>query len=358
MKNKRITTLINIIAFTVLTAHFAFAESLEFRAFPVFGYTPDTDFIIGLSGLGLFSLENLRNETRPSNLMMFGSYTLNNQHMMKVEHTVFFPGNTWLMAGEAEVRKYPELFWGIGNSTSDKDEINSEYGRFLIKQKIYRQIAGDFFSGPILEWNRQYNLEFEEPLKSADIKGSGGHTSPGAGWGFLFDARDSSLVPSEGFFAEAAYMAYSKTLGADYNYSSFDMDLRKYFPLSRGKRNVFAMQLLSENSRGDVPVGEMRMLGGRQMLRGYYEGRYRDKSYLAFQSEIRVSLWKRLGGIFFAAAGNVGKNIEDIFTGDFKYTAGAGIRYMLIANNGGNLRFDYGIGENTSGFYITFGEAF
>jgi len=43
---------------------------------------------------------------------------------------------------------------------------------------------------------------------------------------------------------------------------------------------------------------------------------------------------------------------------DFKYSLGAGVRYQISPDEGINLRLDFGIGEKTSGLYITFNEAF
>lgn len=42
----------------------------------------------------------------------------------------------------------------------------------------------------------------------------------------------------------------------------------------------------------------------------------------------------------------------------FKPSYGFGFRYLLDRKEGINLRFDFGYGKNSSGFYFTAGEAF
>jgi hypothetical protein len=41
-----------------------------------------------------------------------------------------------------------------------------------------------------------------------------------------------------------------------------------------------------------------------------------------------------------------------------RYTLGAGLRFALLPADKIRLRFDVGLGKNTSAFYLTVGEAF
>jgi len=40
------------------------------------------------------------------------------------------------------------------------------------------------------------------------------------------------------------------------------------------------------------------------------------------------------------------------------YTYGGGLRFKIDRESNVNIRFDYALGKNSSGFYIGFGEAF
>jgi outer membrane translocation and assembly module TamA len=93
-------------------------------------------------------------------------------------------------------------------------------------------------------------------------------------------------------------------------------------------------------------------------MRGYYEGRFRDKSMITVQGEYRVPLWSRFSLATFAGAGQVAEGPDAFALRDFKYSFGGGVRFALSRQEGINVRCDVGLGEETSGVYLTIGEAF
>lgn len=109
---------------------------------------------------------------------------------------------------------------------------------------------------------------------------------------------------------------------------------------------------------GDLPFQEYALLGGREIMRGYYEGRFRDANAAQLQAELRQHIHGRFGMAVFLAAGEVwGKNSN--FTLDNpKIAGGLGLRFNLNPDDTTNIRIDYGIGRHDSGLYVTIGEAF
>jgi len=107
------------------------------------------------------------------------------------------------------------------------------------------------------------------------------------------------------------------------------------------------------------PFQLLSLFGGRERMRGYYEGRYRDKNMMVFQMEYRVMpVWWRLGLVGFLGFGDVSNTIKNFKLRDFKYSVGGGIRYLFSREEKMNLRLDFGYGKDSSGIYITIGEAF
>ena len=51
----------------------------------------------------------------------------------------------------------------------------------------------------------------------------------------------------------------------------------------------------------------MALLGNSYSMRGYYEGRYRDKHKIEGQVELRQHVWKRNGVVVWIGAGTVFK---------------------------------------------------
>ncbi|MCX8995481.1 hypothetical protein NLN85_23855, partial [Citrobacter portucalensis] len=94
---------------------------------------------------------------------------------------------------------------------------------------------------------------------------------------------------------------------------------------------------------GDVPWSMMPLLGSNQRMRGYYDGRYRDKNSVSGQLEYRRKLDWRHGVVGWLGAGTMGPSFHALDAGRWLPSAGVG---------------DYGIGKGSSGFYFQVGEAF
>jgi outer membrane protein assembly factor BamA len=119
-----------------------------------------------------------------------------------------------------------------------------------------------------------------------------------------------------------------------------------------------ALRALGIANGGTVPFQLMPQLGGSELLRGYFGGRFRERQLLAAQAEFRSSLWKRIGLVAFADTGQVAHDLDGFGADRFRFSYGAGLRILLIPQEGMNLRADFGFGEDESGFYLAFGEAF
>jgi hypothetical protein len=98
--------------------------------------------------------------------------------------------------------------------------------------------------------------------------------------------------------------------------------------------------------------------GGQNLLRGYYDGRYRDKHAATLQAEYRRRLTGRWGIVAFAGAGGVAPNLNSFQLRNTRPSGGLGVRYLISKSEGINLRLDFGFGKGSSGVYFTGGEAF
>ncbi len=142
----------------------------------------------------------------------------------------------------------------------------------------------------------------------------------------------------------------------DNGFGAYTVDLRRYFPVAR--THVVALQALGIATSGEPPFDLYPQLGGESLLRGYFQGRYRDRSLLALQGEYRLPLFWRLGAAGFVGAGQVAPRIGDFGLDRFWVSGGAGLRFLLARREGLNIRADFAFGEDSSGFYLSIGEAF
>ncbi|HSG81899.1 MAG TPA: hypothetical protein VLC48_06605, partial [Gemmatimonadota bacterium] len=85
-----------------------------------------------------------------------------------------------------------------------------------------------------------------------------------------------------------------------------------------------------------------------------------DLDLLALQAEYRLPIWRRIGGVVFGGAGQVAPELQAFRLSQFHGSAGFGVRFLVAKEEGVNLRADvaWGVGEVTSGFYLSIGEAF
>lgn len=93
-------------------------------------------------------------------------------------------------------------------------------------------------------------------------------------------------------------------------------------------------------------------------MRGYYKGRYRDRSLLALQAEFRFPVWKRFSAVVFGGFGQVANGLGRLQFDGFKYSVGLGLRFLVVPKEGTNLRVDQAFGRGSSGFYFNANEAF
>ncbi len=109
-------------------------------------------------------------------------------------------------------------------------------------------------------------------------------------------------------------------------------------------------------TQGEVPWSMMPLLGSDERMRGYYQGRYRDKKVVSGQLEYRRQLTWRHGIVAWAGAGTMGPSLSSLNNGRWLPSAGIGYRFEFKPRV--NVRLDYGIGNGSSGFYFQVGEAF
>ena len=146
-------------------------------------------------------------------------------------------------------------------------------------------------------------------------------------------------------------MMYRDFLGSDYEFTRHNLDLRHYFPIRPS--HTLAFQGVLNVTTGDVPFQKLSSLGGQNIMRGYYLGSYRDKNMVALQMEYRViPVWWRLGLVGFLGFGDVSDSVKSFEIGDFKYSAGLGLRFQFDPEERINIRVEYAFGRDSSGGYI------
>lgn len=329
---------------------------------PALGSSPETGFMFGAVVVPQFKMGSAGAGTRSSSIFTSAIYTTKKQVLISLMPDLIFPGEKWTMNGNYFVNYFPESYWGLGPFSKESDEITVLYTQVNIEQNVLRQVEPGLFTGPYFRWSKLYNVSFEnnrgESIPGPAVTGSGGSTAMGFGWITRWDRRNSNMTPTRHHYVQFSFLGNPDWLGSSHSYTAYELDARKYLDLSTGGRSVLAIQGLVTLHSGDPSFNDLATLGGDRINRGYYSGRYRDQNAAQFQAELRQNLRGRIGFTLFAGTGEVWDRFEDFSLENYKWTAGAGLRFNMNKRDPANVRIDFGFSKESTGFYLQFGEAF
>ncbi|WGK64050.1 BamA/TamA family outer membrane protein [Croceiramulus getboli] len=331
-------------------------------AAPVISYAPETSLGFGVGAKYLFKFRGSGEETRTSNMPATLQYTLNNQFILYSGFEVFTNQEEWVIEGNLLFQNYPRLFYGIGRDTPKEAEEQYNYYQALVEPIFLKKMFLRYlFVGAGVRYNHVFNVSLDEGGTLVEDRPLGfeGSTSAGAEFAVLYDSRNNILNAQSGWYFEFTHGFYGKVLGGTSNFQLTRFDLRHYYSLSEKNDDVLAFQLVGRFSHGDVPFSELALFGGDDILRGYQEGRYVERSILAGQLEYRKTFKNsRLGMVAFVGGGDVFRQLDDVQLKNIRPNFGVGLRYMLDRTEKLNIRVDWGFGTDTNNLYLDIAEAF
>jgi len=167
------------------------------------------------------------------------------------------------------------------------------------------------------------------------------------------DTRDNWLEPRNGVLNELDIELGGYGLGGDYDYTKYQLDLRKY--IKSGKKNSWALRSFAGLANGNLPDSELFDVGGADTIRGYEDYEFEGTKALVLSAEYRIPLGSKIQGALFVDTGNAWKKEQEVSLSDLKTGYGLGLRFNTPL---GPLRLDYGIGEKEKKVHFSIGQAF
>ncbi|MFD0794682.1 polymerase [Mucilaginibacter litoreus] len=337
----------------------------SFVILPVLSSAPETGLEFGGSGLYSFYTDTLSEYTRVSNLFAYATITTKGQSRLNLSSSYWTPGNRYHFIGAINYINFPFDFYGIGNNTAkaDADRLGQKRIRanFSAEKKFGRYIYAGLVAGG---YYYRFNDREAGGIYSTNptIEDKSGGNIVYIGPTLIFDNRNNNTYTTRGGTL-TTYLNIMSGFGRNSSYkgSFFNAELTHFFALS--KRLVLGLDVQSQNLLGNSsPFYLLPAMGSDEMMRGYYNGRFRDRNYLAGQTELRYRLSDRFGIVGFAGTGEVFNKSFDFDA--LKPNYGGGLRYFFDVQKGLSVRIDYGIGEKRpgesrqSGVYVGLGEAF
>ena len=327
---------------------------------PIIARSIETSWSFGAAVSNTFHLRSPNDSnTRTSNLQALALYSVKKQFVAVINGTIYFPGEKYILNQQVSFSYYPDKFWGLGDHTPDRNKEPYTYKQFYVYLHPQRSVGNNLFLGALYEFQQVWDVRYEVGglFDQENIAGRKGYRSSGLGLSLTYDTRNNAFSPDRGAMLQFYFNHFDPIFASDYRYTNFVVDFRKFIRIFRGQ--ILAAQAYGFFNAGDVPLRSLASFGGANSMRGYYDGRFRDKNQIVLQAEYRVPLFWRLGVVGFGGCGNVSNSLNDIDLTQVKYSFGGGVRIALNKAERLNLRLDYGIGEGHSkGFYFQLGEAF
>ncbi len=330
-------------------------------------YTPDFGGMIAAGALISFSGDRKDSTLQRSTIpVTFVASTEGNISLVS-KMTTFWAEDKFRFNATVLYAKVIDQYYGVGydlNSTIPKGENTTQFTRFTTKINplfLARTWSGLYFGvGVDLNWNLSQDVN---PLMAQDenfLKFGDQYFNSGLGLSAQYDTRDVAVNAYSGTYLELTSYFYGSYLGGDFDYQILSVDIRKYWRIKRDGRTL-AARFGARTGFGDVPYTELSRVGGSENLRGYLKNQFRDQRVATLITEYRHMFLRknkeelsRHGVTTWIGAGVM--DGDDTNASPILPTIGVGYRFQIQPRM--NVRVDFGVGNDTRGFYFSFNEAF
>lgn len=319
-------------------------------------YASDTGLGLGLVASALYSTDRSDSTLEKSNASLYSDMTTKGFLMIGIRGNNIFPKKRYRLDYRIYVYTFPSYLWGFSYPQSDNDDNKSKYSRtkFEVMARFLIPINRYSYLGPIARYQyvHAYKLKDKAPQLLEGLPKT--VSDFGVGVSYTFDSRDFMLNASRGWFMQLDLTTNPTFLGNNNTYWSAELQLATYRKAWRGA--IIAGELHTRQSTGQVPWPMLADVGSSNRMRGYYEGRYRDKNVVDAQVELRQHIWHRNGLVVWLGAAEVFPNYGSLRFRRILPNAGIGYRWQF--KKGVNVRLDYGFSRNGTGFIFNINEAF
>lgn len=317
-------------------------------------YSTDTKFGIGLVAAGLYRTDMTDTITPPSDVAVYLDATTSMFFKLGVKGNHILPHDRSRLSYDVNFSSVATKFWGIGykNNVNDENESTYKYLNSQAQVSYVWQIAPRLFVGPMTAFDYINGRRFEKPWL---WEGEADRTfNLGVGFTIQYDTRDFLTNAFKGIYLRLDQRFNPRFLLNKYAFSLTELDFSVYHGLWRDA--TLAFRLHSRVTYGNTPWGLLSTLGGSYNMRGYFEGRYRDKSAIDVCLELRQHVWRRNGIALWVGAGTVFPKFSALRWNQVLPNYGIGYRWEFKKRV--NVRLDLGFGRHQTGFIFSINEAF
>lgn len=317
-------------------------------------YSSDTKFGIGAVAAGVYRADHSDTITQPSNISIYFDATTSLFFKLGVRGTHFYPGDRRRWSYDVNFASVNTKFWGIGydNCVNDDNESKYKYLTSRVETEYVWRTLPDLYVGPKVAFDYVNGRDFEKPEL---LNGEAHRTfNLGAGFSIQYDTRDNVTATTEGIYLKIDQLFNPRFLANKYAFSLTELNASAFHSLWRGA--ILATNIHARFTYGNTPWGLLSTLGGSYTMRGYFEGRYRDKSEIDICLELRQHIWRRNGAVIWVGGGSIFPKFSAMRLRHILPNYGIGYRWEFKRFI--NVRLDLGFGRGETGFIFSINEAF
>lgn len=317
-------------------------------------YSSDSKFGIGVVAAGEYNTCPEDSITKVSNMSLSFKATTTAHFELTLRGEHILPHDRFRLNYEVSFSSIDTRFWGIGYAQCSNDSNKSKY-KYLASHaegNFGWRLAPSIYVGPLVTFDYINARDYQKPELWAGLPDRTFNYSIGAS--FRYDTRDNLTAPKRGIYIRFDQSFAFGWMGNKYPYKANEMTAAWYGPL--WKDATLATRLHWRVTWGKTPWGVMPYLGGSEFMRGYFEGRYRDKGAADLCVELRQHVWRRHGFVVWGGVGSIFPRVTDINLHQLLPNFGVGYRWEFKKNV--NVRLDVGFGKHEKGFFFNINEAF
>lgn len=317
-------------------------------------YSSDSKFGVGLVAAGAYNTMPEDSMTKVSNMSLSFKATTAAHFELTLGGEHIFPRDTYRLNYEINFSSIDTKYWGIGYEMCSVDSNESRYKYLASHAEAHfaRRVGKAVYIGPLVTFDYVNARDYHRPWMWAGLPSRVFSYSIGAS--FRYDTRDNLTAPKKGVYIKFDQSFSFGWMGNKYPFKTNELTAAWYGPL--WKDATLATRLHWKVTWGKTPWSLMPYLGGSEFMRGYFEGRYRDKGAADLCVELRQHVWRRHGFVVWGGVGCVFPKITEINGHELLPNYGVGYRWEFKKNV--NVRLDVGFGKHEKGFFFNINEAF
>lgn len=317
-------------------------------------YSSSRSLGLAVIATGLYSMAPGDTLTPKSSVSVNATGSLSGYYKVGIEGLTIFRGDRYRLGYILEFMSERTKFWGIGYDMATDDDNESKYSERLgsISANFDIELLPNVYIGPTLSYTY---VGARRVTKPELWEGLPDHTNSfGPGVSLYYDTRDNINNTYHGICVNVSQQFFPRLFNGDNNFSMTTAFVRYFRPLWRGC--IFATQLQGVFTYGHTPWGMLPTIGGSRVMRGYFEGQYRDKDLIDFTVELRQRIWGRHGVVVWGGVANLAPSLRKMRLRQTLPNFGVGYRFEFKQRV--NLRLDVGFGRHCKSLELSINEAF